>query len=270
MPEEKISLSANPNQPGPGDNGYTPPAAAVPLPSKGKMYPPDHPFSGLSVVEIKSMTAREEDILTSRALIKQGKAVDALLRSCILNKTVNPSDLLSGDRNALLIAVRITGYGNEYKTKVECPACAETVEHVFDLAVLPIKPTGEEPSVPGSNQFSYRLPTMNKTVAFRLTTGADEAELLQIFEKTKKMGGADSVVTMRLLASIISIDGETDRAKISNLIRNMPARDSRALRLHMDAIAPGVEMKQKFSCPSCAEESEVTIPLGVEFFWPSA
>lgn len=272
MPEEKVSLSTPPQPPPqlPGDQGYVPPAAAIPLPSKGKVYGVGHPFAGRDIVEIKSMTAREEDILTSRALIKQGKAVDALLRSCILDKTILPGELLSGDRNAILIAIRVTGYGSEYKTKVDCPACNEVCEHTFDLASLPVKPMGEEPPTPGVNCFRFKLPTMNKTVDFKLTTGADEQELLQIFEKTKKMGGADSIVTMRLLASIIAIDGEQDRTKISNLVRNMPARDSRLLRMHMDTVAPGIEMKQKFSCPSCSEESEVSIPMGVEFFWPTA
>lgn len=269
MSEEKVSLST-PAVAQPGEQGYVPPAAAVPLPSKGRVYPSGHPFHNRQVVEIKSMTAREEDILTSRALIKQGKAVDALLKSCILDKMVQTGELLSGDRNAIMIAIRITGYGNEYKTKVECPACSESVEHIFDLATLPIKPMGEDPTVEGENKFSFKLPTMNKTVSFKLTTGADETELLAIFEKMKKLGQGDSVVTMRLLTSIVAIDGETDRNKITSLIRNMPARDSRALRLHMDAVAPGVEMKQLFSCPSCGDETEVTIPLGVEFFWPAA
>lgn len=270
MSEEKISLSNQPN-PGtqPGDPAFVPPAAAVPLPSAGKIYPQGSALSGRDLLEIKAMTAKEEDILTSRALLRTGRALDALLRSCILDRNVDVDSMLVGDRNAALIAIRITGYGQQYKVEIECPVCGEKSTHEFDLATLPVKRMGAEPSTPGVNEFSHVLPISGATVKFKLLTGSDERELSTVLDRMKKAsGGLESLVTTRLLHQVISINGESDRGKLAAMIRNMPARDSRDLRKHIDDISPGVEMKQDFTCKSCGESSEVDVPMGTEFFWP--
>jgi hypothetical protein len=268
MTQNKINLGEPIKQVEPGEAGYTPPVDIVPLPSRGMIYPVEHPLHCAESVEIRSMTAKEEDILTSTALLRQGKAITALLKSCLVNKSINPSSLTVGDRNAILIAIRITGYGSDYNISVECPNCHEQCKHSFNLAKLNVKPLGAEPIEPGQNAFSFNLPVMNKEVVFKLPTEQDETELGQIMEKTKKIG-TESVVTTRLIYQIVRIGGETDRTKISQLIRNMPAKDSRKLRLYMDSISPGVEMVQEFTCQSCGKEAEVDVPLGTEFFWPS-
>ena len=108
----------------------------VPLPSKGQFYPPGHPLSDAETVEIKYMTAKEEDILTDRALLKKGVAVDRMLQNIIVNKDIKVDSLLIGDKNAILVKARTTGYGAEYETKVTCPACYQTGQHVFDLDKL--------------------------------------------------------------------------------------------------------------------------------------
>ena len=267
MSEEKVNLS----RAQPGDEGYVPPAAAVPLPSKGKVYPPDSPLAGAELLEVKAMTAREEDILTSAALLKQGKALDMLLRSCILDRRIDVDQMLSGDRNAALIAIRITGYGQGYTVKVECPACNEKSDHEFDLAKLPVKPLGAEPLEPNTNLFSFPLPISQKVVQFRLMTGADERELSTTLERQRKLGsGLDQLVTTRLAHQIVSIGAEKDRTKISRIVQTMPARDSRELRRYMDQIVSGVDMKQEFACLRCGETAEVDVPMGTEFFWPQS
>lgn len=272
MSEEKISLTSQPSTgPQPGDQAFVPPATAVPLPSAGKIYPPGNPLHGKELVEIKAMTAKEEDILTSRALIKQGKVLDVLLKSCVVDKTVDVDGMLSGDRNAALIAIRITGYGQQYTVDVTCPVCDEKSKHTFDLATLPIKRIGAEPVSPGTNEFSFVLPVSRKEVTFKLLTGADERELATILDRTKKSGGlVESLVTTRIFQQLLSVAGERDRNKISAMVRHMPARDSRELRRYMDQVAPGVDMKQVFACPACNEESEVDVPMGTEFFWPES
>lgn len=270
MQEEKVNLGARP-APHPGDDAYTPPAAVVPLPSQGKVYPIGSPLAGASVVEVKAMTAKEEDILTSRTLLKQGKALDVLLKSCVLDRRVDVDQMLSGDRNAALIAIRITGYGPSYTIKVDCPACEERVEHEFDLARLPIKNLGAEPIQPNSNLFSFKLTVSQKEVIFKLLTGADEQELSSTMERQRKLGGAqEQLITTRLIYQIISIGGEQDRTRLSRMVQNMPARDSRELRTYIDKVVSGVDMKQSFSCPRCGEESEVDVPMGTEFFWPQS
>lgn len=268
MSEEKVSLS-NRNQP--GEEGYTPPAAAVPLPSKGKVYPEGSPLADAEILEVKAMTAKEEDILTSSALLKQGKALDMLLKSCILDRRIDVDQMLSGDRNAALIAIRITGYGQGYSVKVECPQCGEKSDHEFDLAKLPVKPLGADPVQPHSNLFSFTLPISQKTVQFRLMTGADEREMSTVLERQRKLGnGLDQLVTTRLTHQIVSLGAETDRTKISRIVPTLPARDSRELRNYMDRVASGVDMRQEFSCPRCGEATEVDVPMGTEFFWPQS
>lgn len=271
--QERISLTNPPAAPPAAapDVGLTPPTEAVPLPSGGKIYPPDSPLHRAGLIEIRSMTARDEDILTSRALLKQGKAVDALLRSCILNKAIDITQMLTGDRNAVMVAIRITGYGADYQAQLDCPKCDEKVKATFDLSQLPIKPLGKEPREEGKNEFEFDLPVSKKKVVFKLLTGADEKDLSDLLSRTQKMGnGVEGGVTARLLMSIISLGGETDRNKLAQAIRNLPARDSRAFRAELDKVSPGVDMTQKFSCPSCGEESEVNVPIGTEFFWPEA
>lgn len=266
MSQEKISLSAGVQ---PGETSYVPPAAAVPLPSQGKFYPQGHPFHGKDLVEIKAMTATEEDILTSRGLLKTGKVLDALIRSCLIDKSVDIGSLLVGDKNAILVAIRITGYGQLYTASVECPVCGETSQHTFDLAKLPIRQLTEQPVEPGVNEFSCDLPVMRARVKFKLLTGNDEKELASTLEKMRKLGGAENLVTTRIMHQVTSIGGETDRQKLANIIRHMPAADSRVLRKKMDEVAPTVDLRQQFTCQSCNEESEVDVPMGAEFFWPS-
>jgi len=274
MSEDKVSLTEfkqGATQPQPGEVGYLPPAALVPLPSLGKVYAAGTALAMAETLQIRAMTARDEDVLTSRGLLKSGKAIDTLLKGCMIDRSIDTDSMLSGDRNAALIAIRITGYGQQYKVKVQCPACDETIEHEFDLATLPVKRLGLEPIQAGVNEFLFRLPACNKDVTFKLFTGADERELSTLLDRTKKVGaGVDGLVTTRLLQQVISLGGERDRTKLAGIIRNLPARDSRDLRKFVDTISPGVEMKQTLVCEKCNEESEVDVPMGTEFFWPGS
>jgi hypothetical protein len=247
------------------------PMELVPLPSSGKVYPPGSSLHNLDVVEIRPMTAREEDILTSRALLKKGTVITELIKSCLADKSVNPNELLGGDRNALMVAIRITGYGPEYKAEIECAECNVKSPHGFNLGELPIKRLELEPVSSGANLFQFQLPFSKKTVKFRFLTGRDEEEIMLMNEKQKKLGlGGESNVTTNLMHSIVSIDGVEDRAKIVNFIKHMPARDSLALRNYIRDNEPGVLMKQETSCPACGHTEEVSMPLGVNFLWPSA
>ena len=88
------------------------PTEVVDLPSKGKLYPPDSPLAS-GTIEMKYMTAKEEDILTNQNYIEKGIVIDKLLQALIVDKTIDYNELLVGDKNALLIAARILGYGKE-------------------------------------------------------------------------------------------------------------------------------------------------------------
>jgi len=252
------------------DFGLDIPVELVPLPSSGRVYPQGSALADREALEIRAMTAREEDILTSRALLKKGTAITELIRSCIVDKSVNVSDMLIGDRNALMVAVRITGYGPEYPVELECPDCDTNTQHTFNLAELQIRRLAIDPVVEGSNAFEFALPVSKKNVRFKFLTGRDEDDMMALAEKQKKHGlGNESAVTTALQYAIVAVDGVTDRAKISNFIKSMPARDSRALRTYIKDNEPGIVMRQDVACDKCGHSEEVDMPLGVNFFWPS-
>lgn len=253
------------------DFGFEVPVESVPLPSNGVVYPAESPLHDRETVDIRSMTAREEDILTSRALIKKGTVITELIKSCLTDKRIQVQDMLAGDRNAIMVALRITGYGADYAVEADCPKCNTRSKQNFNLGEMPIKRLEVEPVAKGQNVFEFKLPVTKKTVQFKFLTGRDEEEINTIQERAKKQGAlADSVVTTRLQYAIVAIDGRTDRGAINGFVRNMPARDSMSLRKFIDANEPGIDMKGEFDCPSCNELSEVRVPLGASFFWPDA
>lgn len=253
------------------DFGFEVPVESIPLPSGGVVYPQESSIHCKDTVDIRAMTAREEDILTSRALIKKGTVITELIKSCLIDKRIQVQDMIAGDRNAIMVALRITGYGAEYNVEADCPKCNVRSKQQFNLADMPIKRLEIEPTAKGQNAFEFKLPVTNKTVHFKFLTGKDEEEISTIQERSKKQGAmADNIVTTRLQYSIISIDGKTDRSSINGFIRNMPARDSMSLRRYIESHEPGIEMKGEFDCDSCGEQSEVRVPLGASFFWPDA
>jgi hypothetical protein len=179
--------------------------------------------------------------------------------------------MISGDRNAVMTALRITGYGSDYKVQVDCPECGAVNKQTFMLDELPIKRLEISPIVEGSNLFEFILPVTKKKVQFKFLTGRDEVEMNTIAERKKKQGlKTDSLVTSRLQFSVVAIDGVTDRSKIGMFISNMPARDSLSLRKYIDSNEPGIEMKSWMQCESCDEHTEVNLPIGASFFWPDS
>ena len=252
--------------------GVETPVEVVPMPSLGKLYSAESSLGDRTTLDIRPMTTREEDILTNRALIKKGTVITELIKSCLSDKSVNVAELVAGDRNALMVAVRITGYGAEYKGDLTCTECSAKFDHEFDLAQLPIKVLDIEPVRQGTNEFAFTLPMSKRNVTFKFLTGKDEEDISARQEtlKKKQLHGHENLVTTKLQYSIISVDGVTDRNQITQFISNMPARDSLALRSYIDKHEPGIEMKQNATCPSCGHAEEVGVPMGVSFFWPNA
>ena len=247
------------------------PVEAVPIPSAGQVYPAGSSLHGRDRLEIKAMTAREEDILASRALIQQGKVVSRLIESCLIDKSVNVNDMLLGDKNALMISIRITGYGSLYKSESTCPSCKKQSKQEFNLSELEIKRLTITPVKPGENIFEFKLPVTGKDVLFKFLTGIDDEERSIIAERKKKlMPGIeiDESVTSRLTQQVLSVAGITDKNKLGYFVKNMPARDSRALRTYIEKHSPGIDMSTWMKCPHCTEASKVNLPIGSNFFWP--
>ena len=252
--------------------GWEIPIENVPVPSEGKVYPQGTALHNRKFLKIKAMTAREEDILASRALIQEGTVITHLLQSCLVEDGVDVQDLLLGDRNALMVSVRITGYGADYRSESQCPECNTKSAQSFNLSEMEISPLKIDPVSPGQNVFSYTLPITKKEVHFKFLTGAEDRERSVAQERKKKLMPeikVDNEITSRLETQIISIDGITDKNKIVHFIRHMPALDSRNLRSYIMDHEPGIDMSVWMKCPHCSESSRVSLPVGSNFFWPA-
>jgi len=271
----KATLAQHPGrqgagEPHPADDDFVPPVTSVKLPSRGVVYPPESPLFCLESLDIKAVTAKEENILASVALIKKGTVLSTLMRACITNRSIDPDQMLVGDRNTVLTAIRVSAYGPRYAAHVTCPECHEAADHDFDLSRLPLRMLDEQPvGGPGNNRFAFRLPQTGWDSEFRLVDAAAAQRLDREVEAVKKRTGQEQAITLSLMTQVVSLKGVTDPARLARGISNMPATDSRSLRLHMDRIAPGVDMVQEYECPSCGKSAEVEIPMGTEFFWPT-
>ena len=222
-------------------------------------------------VDIRAMTAREEDILTSRALLKNGSMITRLIGSCLTDKNIDPNTLLSGDRNAILTAIRITGYGSDYNSNITCPSCEVGQVHICNLTDLPIKSLDIDPIAQGQNEFEMVLPMTGKRITLKFTTGYDEKESQTIEERKKKQGlVSESSVTDNLFRAILSIEGNSDRTFINKFVRNMPAKDSLAARSYIKLNEPTVMMSSHFTCKNCAHEEVLPLPIGATFLWPES
>ena len=237
------------------------PTEMVDLPSKGEFYPEGHPLHNVDTVEIKHMTAKEEDILTSATLLKKGLAIDKMLQSIIVDKKIKVDDLFIGDKNALLIASRVFGYGSNYDVELECPNCKSQFGTTIDLAELQIKSlTGVEAAEKTENNtFVITLPRSNFVVEFGLLTSKDE----------RTMSAKKSAGTMTLLKHIIvSINSQTDGFFIERALQALPILDTSILKQAYAAVMPDIDMKQAVECGDCGEVSEMGVPLNADFFWP--
>ena len=240
------------------------PSEVIDLPSEGKLYPKEHPCSN-GKIELKYMTAKEEDILTSSNLIKKGLAIDKLMDSLIITKDVTVNDLLIGDKNAIMIAARILAYGPEYVCKVRTPDGGE-IEHVFNLADCPFKKLPEDVT---ENRFEFELPISKNKVTFKILNGKEEKIIDREIQSSKKLGsGVSNEVTTRLRHLITSIDGDDEKSIINNFSQNILARDSLSLRNYAVSVTPDIEMKQEID--TGGDVVVVDIPMTTEFFWPKS
>ena len=246
---------------------FVTPTDFVSLPSKGEFYPEDHPLHGVDTVEIRHMTAKDTDILTSKSLLKKGVAIDRMLENVIVDKNIKVSDLYIGDKNALIVASRINGFGPQYDVKINCPSCGATAEHSFDLSELDEKDVGDH-EISENGTIMITLPKTGIEVECRLLTSADESKMIKNAEKRKKLNLDDSTVTDQYKMLIVSLNGETERGLVEKFIEVMPAYDATYLRKAYEDAVPNVDATDIFSCQSCGAESTIEMPFSTNFFWP--
>jgi len=241
------------------------PSEVIDLPSEGKLYPEGHPLKD-GKIEIKYMTAKEEDILTSQNLIKKGVVIDRLIDSLILTDGVKQDDLVLGDKNAVMVAARILAYGPEYACEVTNPNTGQMITHTFNLADCPFKKLSKDIT---ENKFDVELPISKKKITFKLLTGKEEALINEELKASKKIGTDYSPeLTTRLRHTVTSVDGDESQATINNFVQNLLARDSMHLRKEIKKVTPDIELSQEIEIGG--ESVKVNIPMTVGFFWPDA
>ena len=241
------------------ENKFKFPTEMVDLPSKGLLYP-ETSLLAEGKIEMKYMTAREEDILTNQAYIKQGVVLDKMLQSLIITK-INYDDLIVGDKNALFIAARILGYGGNYTFDYDGQS------HTVDLSTLNNKEFDESLITKGINEFHFTLPYSETKISFKILTSADEKKIEKELTGLKKINKDNSPeLSTRLKYIITSVGGDKDEKTIREFVDNyLLARDSRALREYIKIVQPDVDLHHTLS-----SGVEVTIPISLNFFWPDA
>lgn len=238
------------------------PSEEIELPSKGVLYDKSSPLSS-GKIELKYMTAREEDILTNTNYIEKGTVIDRLIESLILNKDIKIDDLLIGDKNAILIAARIMGYGKDYEFQYRGES------HMVDLSTLTMKYLEGDVPEESMNEFPYTLPNTKVPITFRLLTHGDEKRIEEEIKQMKRIKkDASPELSTRMKYIITSVNGNRNPTFISRFVEDgLLARDSRELRKHIQEIQPDVNLK---FFPEDGPEGGVDIPIGVTFFWPDA
>jgi hypothetical protein len=212
---------------------------------------------------MKYMTAKEEDILTNQNYIERGVVIDKLLQALIIDKNIVYNDLLIGDKNALLVAARVLGYGKDYEFNY-----GDTKE-IIDLSMLNEKKIDESVLKGGKNEFKFPLPSTGDELTFKLLTHGDETKISRELTGLRKINkDASPDLSTRLKYMITAVNGDSDTKSIREFVDNrFLARDSRSFRKHIEKISPDVDLK---FYPENGPEEGVTIPIGVTFLWPDA
>ena len=260
---------------------YKFPTEIVDLPSKGLIYSKDNPLSS-GKIEMKYMTAKEEDILTTQSYIKDGSVLDRLFQSLIISngegKPVKYVDITLGDKNAIMIAARILGYGKDYEVEIDDPTSPGTKQkETIDLTQF------EAGDYDGSgqvelhkNEFEFTLPQSNRKVTFQAITESKERKIKHQVEAQKKASRKlnDKTIkelTIRLKNTILSVDDERDQASINHFVDNeLFAADSRALRMHINKAVPDMDLQYEFISEETGERREMLLPMDLGFFWPQS
>jgi hypothetical protein len=249
------------------------PTEFVEMPSRGQFYNEGHPLHNQDTVEIRHMTAKEEDILTSRTLLKKGIALDRLVDNVLVDKRIKAAEMFIGDKNAILLMSRILAYGPEYNTNVTCPSCYSQTRYDFNLleykTTHPEEIENPEFSITPNNTFKITLPRTKVEVEVKLLKGSDEQYLARISERKRKAKTtSDSILIEQMESFINSVNEISDKKIIKKFVETMPAQDSRFLRRIYATTVPNIDLTQNFECNECGVEIDMEVPFTTDFFWP--
>jgi hypothetical protein len=272
--ESSAATAAVAQQPAGLDFNFAMPTEFVELPSAGELYPSGHPLHQKDSLEIKHMTTKEEDILNSQTLLKQGKVFDRLIASVMCDKSVDVNSLLVCDKNAIIVALRKHNYGSDYRTEVTCPKCSEPGEQSFDLddcivrhGVEDVEYDVEVERTSQGTALIKNLPVSNWTFEVKPITGVEEKQYLKKMENSKKSKVEEGTMSGQIAIFTKSINEVADRPTIARAIAALPAKDSKILRKAYDLVFPSYEMKVEFECSNCSHSERMDLPFTADFFW---
>ena len=255
------------------DNGnpfglsFVVPTEDVLLPTGGKFYPSSSQLSGVDKIEIKHMTAKEEDLLSSLGPDNGDNVFNMLINNLVTDKRYKAEEMLEEDKMALLLAARATGYGKEYKSILPCPACKTDSEHVFDLTITDTAPAEKEVDYdPDSDTYSLDLPVSKLNVQVRQLLDNELKSIQQEKKKKKEFGLSFNNTVSTLKKMIVSANGVFDPEALEKLIDVLPAADAKKILNFNVGIYPRLSTKQEVSCGNCGEQSEREVPLTWAFF----
>jgi len=234
----------------------------IELPSQGLLYP-----NKKDKVKVEYLTAMDESILTSPNIIANNKVVETLLSRKVKDLGFDTSELIEGDRIAILVYLRVTGFGNEYTQMVWNEKTGELEQGVIDLTTLKSKKLTVKPDE--NNNFDYELPISKKKIKFRFLNSKDEEEIDVIDEQQMKRNNTEisNRFMIELERQVASIDGETDKIKLSNILKNLKIMDARALRQYISDIEPGLDLNTTARTQG-GESVPSFLKFGRSFFWP--
>ena len=240
----------------------------IELPSGGEFYPEGHPLREKPVIEIREMTAKEEDILTNQSYAKDGTLIDRFLSSIIVAPKINVKELLPGDKSALMLWSRIHSLGEEYEAGVACPSCGDSSQRSFNLTevIKTFTSTAQEGCEKVSDvEFTYTLPRTKASVQFKIYVPDIQKKLEDKIKKYEQYNIQHSKTAEELALVTTSIAGRTEN--LAKIYEQLPAADIRALKKVIKDLTPSAELMHDFECSSCGFSQELHIPLGVNFFF---
>jgi hypothetical protein len=237
----------------------------IELPSKGLFYENELLKSGQ--LHVRPMTGAEEEILATPRHVRKNEAIDMIFKRCI-EEHIDSTDLLTIDRNYLLIWLRGISYSPLYEVKVKCPACENSFDTEIDLNVLPVEQCPDDFT---SATLSGTLPKSGYRFTYRLSTGKDEMAILQYREKQAKkfVNSTDDTLTFRTSLLLNNIEDVTDTKSLQILLKRLPISDVAYLRSLINEPPFGVDTDVGLVCSICANEFNIDLPLEASFFFPS-
>ena len=248
---------------------YEVPTDFVDLPSQGKFYPKDSPLYGIEKVEIKYLTAKEEDLLVSPGLVKSGLAIDRVIESLMVDKRIKAKDLLVGDKNAILINARKNSFGSDYEFTYICQKCGTQNNCIKDLNDISIKQinTNDSCTITDSGTIIIKLPKSAVLLELKFLRGEDEVAIEQVLEKRTKNNLPAEALLTRYRYMILSVNGNNDMETITSFINSMPIADSVFLRKNYSDMNPDINFNFSHECKNCSNLNEGGVPITANFFW---